>query len=260
MSLDFPFAFNAIKLVALIARMGGFLFAFPLFTNDNFPVRHRLFLLLVIGVMLLPVTPSNWDAALAAKQLDFFGLALMMGMETLLGLMVAMVVMIFLEVFELVGYQCSDMMGFTMAEIVDPASGQSNSVMTILITQVFFIVFLICDFHLDLLRLAAMSFTTIGPGAFYLSPEMGGSVVSLLVEVYRMGFQLALPIFALNLIVNVCLALISKVGEEFPVLMLSFPVKIGLGLIVFLGMVPIFIYYSRVVGERIIEWIQLLIA
>jgi len=258
-SLDFPFAFNAIKLIAMMARLGGFMFAFPVLNTESFPVKHRIFFLLVVSVLLMPATPPEWGAALAQTQLDMFGLALMMCVEVLLGLTVALIVTLFFDVFELVGYQFGDLMGFTMAEVIDPSSGQTNNVVTILLVQMFIIIFLVCDFHHDFLRLAAMSFSTVGPGAFVLNPEMGGSIISLVVEVYRMGFQLALPVFALNMLLNICLALISKVGEEFPVLLLSFPIKIGVGLLLIMGMLPICIYYSRLVGEMMVEWIRMLI-
>lgn len=150
-------------------------------------------------------------------------------------------------------------MGFSMATEIDPASGIDTPVLTIIFTQVLVIVFFALDFHHDVVRLAALSFQMIGPGQFVLENSIGENLIALGGQAIKQGFHLALPIFALMALVNLSLGFMARLGEDFPVMMLAFPVRIGLGFLVLIAMVPVLVYYCRTLAENIVDWFAFIV-
>jgi hypothetical protein len=61
---------------------------------------------------------------------------------------------------------------------------------------------------------------------------MADSAIELGSRIFSEGFRLSLPIFAVILTINIAMALITKFAQEFQVMMLSFPLRLAVGLFV----------------------------
>lgn len=253
MTLDFPFGLNAVKLLCIMCRVGAFVFSLTFIDSSDVPTRVKVSLVLGISLLLLPTLPADWGANLASRETGMLTMALVMAMEMLMGLCLMLATQLFLIILDLAGEQFAQGMGFTMAQTVDPSSDQRTSVNTILFTQCFVMLFFVLNFHHDVVRLAALSFQSIGPGQFVFEPAMGENLIHLGGEVLMLGFQLSLPIFALMMLVNISLGFMAKLGQDFPVLMLAFPVRIGLGFLVMAAIAPILCYFCRLMADKIIE-------
>jgi len=258
-TLDFPFEFNAIKLLCIMCRVGAFIFSLTFIDSSDVPMRVKVSLVLGISLLLMPTLPPDWGAALVTHEVGVIALTMVLIMEVLLGLCLTLATQMFLVVLELAGQQFADGMGFTMAQTVDPSSDQSTPINTVLFSQCFVMLFFILNFHHDVIRLAALSFQSIGPGQFILEPAIGENLIYLGAEVFKLGFQLALPIFALMMLVNISLGFMAKLGEDFPVLMEAFAIRIGLGFLVMAAMAPIICYFCRLVADKMIDWFLFII-
>ena len=93
------------------------------------------------------------------------------------------------------------------------------------------------------------------PGSLLINADTVGGMNGLIARVLIVGFQLSLPIMAVNLLINVAMAILSRVGEEFPVLMLSFPLRFGLGFIILIATVPFTLMICRESSELLLEWL-----
>ena len=255
MNFDYSWQIDVIKWMAILCRMSAFFFAMPLFTTSHVPMRFKIAFLAAVSFLLMPVAPSGWFGVEVVKRLDLLTLTAFMVSEAVLGLAVALVFMIITEIFRFGGYLMDQEIGFSMATVMDPNSDIQTSLFSSFLVQVFLIVFLVFDGHQELMRIAAGSLKTLPPGTYLVNETTVGGITGLSARIFIVGLQLALPVMAVNLFLNIALGLMSRIGEDFPVLMLSFALRFGLGFIVLGSMVPVILAVCRNANEQMLDWL-----
>lgn len=255
MNFEYPIAFSAVKLIAMMARFGAFLMAFPFFSTSTIPRRYKTLFILAIAVLLMPVVPDDWLPQAAFRNLDLFSLTVMMLSEVVLGLTIALFVLVFIEMVQFGGFIMDRDMGFIMASVFDPGSDTDSTPFSHLLVETFLIIFLIFDGHHEVIRLAAYSFQTIPPGTFMPTQEMGETLMTLSSRIFLTGMQIGFPVFAAMFILSIAMGITARIGEDFPVLELSFSIRFALGFMVVVGCLPVVVSITRQLCNEMLEWI-----
>ena len=255
MTLDYSLTINVIKWMAIMCRLTAFFFAMPMFTTSHIPMRYKIAFLSVVSFVLLPLAPTEWFGTMTIKHLDLVTLSIFMLSEAALGLVIALVFMTAMEVFSFGGYLIDQELGYSMASLMDPGTEVETSVFSSFMMQLFIIIFLIFDGHLEVVRIAASSLQTLPPGTYLINDSMVGGVMGLTARIFVVGLQLALPVMAVNMLLNISLGIIARIGEEFPVLMLSFAIRFALGFLVLSAMVPTTLAICRNINEQMLGWL-----
>ena len=89
-------------------------------------------------------------------------------------------------------------------------------------------VFFAAGFDRWLMRAMVGSLETIPPGAWHLSLGAFEMVTHLLSASLEMGVRLALPVTGFLLVIDLTLAVVSRLNAQFPLLNIAFPLKTGL--------------------------------
>ncbi len=255
MTFNYSFTIDAIMLLAVISRVGAFTFSFTFYNSNQISKTHQALFVFAISLLLLPTLPKNWMSVDLLNNLDMWKLTFILMSEMLLGLTISLLVMIFTEIFLFAGFILDRDIGFAMAQVVDPGGGNSSTVLAGILLQIFTVMLLITDTHLDVIRIAAISLETLGPGAFIISGDIAEIMVEASSKIFYMGIQIAFPVFAVILMTNVGMGLMARVGEDFPVLMLSFPIRILLGFLILGSLFPIIVEASKIVASDIIDYL-----
>jgi len=256
---DVDLTVNVIKYFAVFARIAAFTMTVPLYNAQQIPKRHKALLVLVLTFVLVPVLPDYWQSDVFNHQWGLISVLQLVCSEIFLGLTISVFVMIMLEVLQFGGATVDRQMGFTMAKIVDPTLGTQTSVYASVFMQVFLIMFLVLNGHLDVIRLIVVSFDTLHPMAFRVDGDLAEAAVETSTMIFSMGMQIAMPVFVAILFVNIAMGLISRIGQDFPVLMLSFPLRIGIGMILMISLFPIFVTICRDMNYQLIEIVSQII-
>jgi len=254
-TLDYSLVINVIKWMAIMCRLSAFFFAMPMFSTSHIPTRFKVAFLSVVSFILVPIAPAEWFGSITVKNLDMITLTLFMLSEAALGLVIALVFMTAMEVFSFGGYLIDQELGYGMANLMDPGTEMETSVFSSFMTQLFIIVFLVFDGHLEVVRIAASSLQTLPPGTYLINDGMVGGMMGLTARIFVVGLQLALPVMAVNMLLNISLGIIARIGEEFPVLMLSFALRFALGFLVLSAMVPVTLAICRNINEQMLGWL-----
>lgn len=256
MSFDYDLPFNVIKWLAVMCRVGAFILPMHIFVSSNVPTRFKMLLIGAISFILLPSVPQDFIAHPLMRNLNLLTLTVFMLAEVVIGLIASMVFMTAEDVFRFGGHDIDQAVGLIMAQEIDPSTNVSSSLFSTLLVQVFFVVFLIFDGHHEVIRIAAASFRTLPPGSFLINEELVNAVASLTARIFAVGMQIALPVMAVNFMLNVGMGLMVRVGEDFPVLMLSFPLRLGLGFIVLMTITPVLLMFCRQMNDLIGWWLM----
>lgn len=225
-------------------RVSLVLFLLPFFGGQTIPSQVKAALCMALTLAIWPRISFPGQAMPA----DIWAIMLMMFGELALGLVLGLVVQFIFTAVQFGGAIMAFQMGFSMVNAMDPMTGQQEPVTSHFLYMVCLLTFLTLNGHLHLLAGLARTFDLIPPGGLVLSARLGNEVIRLAGNIFVLGIRIAAPVMIAMIIVDVSLALISRVAPQMNLLSFGFPVKIGVGFL-FLGF--IFTYITRYITEFI---------
>lgn len=254
MSFEFPIEMGGVQLVAMVCRIGAFIFAFPFFNANDIPMRYKLFMTIILAFCLMPCIGSSWGSGPHGAFADMTTLKMTMiiGSELMLGLAITLVVQATTDIFSYAGAVMDMDVGFNASQEFDP-SGETRTIFSYLLTQLFVMVFLVGDMHLEMLKIAASSFQALPPGGFVLQADFMDMMIRAVSAIFLMGLQIALPVMAAMFMINLGMGVLARIGEDFPVMILSFAIHLGVGIIVFSAVLPTTLELCRRMGLKVLE-------
>ncbi len=216
---------NVLSFLLTLFRISIILFLLPFYGSDSLPAIVKAALCMVLTLALFP--HLKVDGALFPSHP--FNIAIMLLGEVILGLILGMVVNIVFAAIqgagELIGFQ----MGFSMVSVVDPMTGQNESVTTHFLYMVTMLTFLALNGHLMLLHALAQTFELVPPGALLITPPLAGEVLEFSKELFVLAIKVASPVMASLFLVDLGLALVARAAPQMNVLLIGFPLKISVG-------------------------------
>jgi len=123
-------------------------------------------------------------------------------------------------------------MGLTMAEVLDPFTGDSAEPLSMLIEMLFIVLFLSVNGHHMLLMILSRSYDSFPVGSTPTIPVMTEGVIKSGTVMFVAALRMAAPMLAIFLLLKVVLAVLARIVPEMDVLFMSFPLTVGLGLLV----------------------------
>ncbi|HPQ68867.1 MAG TPA: flagellar biosynthetic protein FliR [bacterium] len=135
---------------------------------------------------------------------------------------------------QLVGFQ----MGFAIANVVDPATGTSVSMIASFESQVALLVFLASGVYRLFLEAIAVSYQVAPLGVFTIQAGYSQSIVEVMGQALKMSITFAgAPIVAL-LITKLVLGIMARTVPQMNVFIVGFPLTIGVGFLALAAMTP----------------------
>ena len=241
-----------------LARVIALVAAIPAFAGVAASVRMKLGLAVATALVLFPLMAPH------TPQVDFTltGFGLLMVNEVLLGALIGLVAQLVFTAVSFGGTVIGYQMGLAAANIFDPQTTQQLSLMSQFINILALLAFLAMDGHHFFFRVIVESYQLLPPGPLDFS---GGAVATLMrlgSHMFVLGVKFSAPVLALLLITNIVLGILARVFPQLNVFMLSFPLNIGIALIVIgLTLEAMFFVLRRefdTMGENILTLLQLL--
>jgi flagellar biosynthesis protein FliR len=124
-------------------------------------------------------------------------------------------------------------MGLSVAASMDPSSGGTSKLMMRLNFYIAMLLYLGVDGHHMLLRALFHSFQVIPLTEFRISGRLILQFIHHTEEIFLIGLQIAAPPLAALFITQVAMGLLARVAPQMNVFMLSFPMNIAIGLMLF---------------------------
>ena len=241
-----------------LARVIALVAAIPAFAGVAASVRMKLGLAVATALVLFPLMAPH------TPQVDFtltaFGL--LMVNEVLLGALIGLVAQLVFTAVSFGGTVIGYQMGFAAANIFDPQTTQQLSLMSQFINILALLAFLAMDGHHFFFRVIVESYQLLPPGPLDFSTGAVETLMRLGSHMFVLGVKFSAPVRALLLISNIVLGILARVFPQLNVFMLSFPLNIGIALIVIgLTLEAMFFVLRRefdTMGENILTLLQLL--
>lgn len=215
-----------------LMRVSLIVFLMPFFGGQTVPAPVKAAICLTLTIALWPRLP------LVGAQMPGhpFALAVMLGAELVLGLILGLAVRFLFAAIQTGGQLIGFQMGFAMVNVVDPDSGAAEAVTAHFLYMVSLLTFLSFNGHLHLLSGLMQSFDLLPPGSILISARLATHIFALSGQIFVLAIQIGAPVIAAILLVDLALALISRASPQMNVLIIGFPVKISVGFL-FLGII-----------------------
>lgn len=243
------FNFNPSDLMSFyltLFRVSIVLFLMPFFGGNSIPNTVKAALTIVLTLSIYPHVSFDGSLMPASP----YNIALMILGELVLGLVLGIAVHVMFAAIQTGGNLIGVQVGFSMVNVLDPLTGTNEAVTAHFLYMCAILVFLSINGHLYLMSAMVESFKYIPPGQIFISSTLTSQIMSISKDLFVLAIKVASPIIATIFVVDLGLALISKMAPQMNVLMLGFPLKIMAGFFV-LSMV--FTVLSLHVGEFVAD-------
>ncbi len=223
---DWPTFLSAMVLV--LVRVSGMVAFAPFFSSTALPMRVKAVFVGAVAFLLAPLVATLPQAQ---ASISFSAILGELSIGLVYGLSLALLSEMMLFAGQMVGLQFS----FSLVNLMDPAS----SIQTPLLGDLFQLMgtLVVITAGLDRILLASMvrSFRAVPLGTFALAPPTALAIVRAAGGVFLAAVELAAPVLAATMLLEIAVALIGKLSPQLPVMMLTVPLKTLTGFVILTG-------------------------
>jgi flagellar biosynthesis protein FliR len=213
-------------------RVSGMLVFAPFFSSSALPARVKAAFVFAVAFLLCPLISGLPNANAA---LNFGALLGELAVGLVYGLTLALLQETLLFAGQIVGVQFS----FSLVNLLDPSTHIETPLLGDLF-QLFGTLVLIAA-GLDRILLASLvrSFRAVPLGTYGLAPVTAMDIVRAAGGVFLAGVELAAPVLAATMLVEIAVALVGRLSPQLPVMSLTVPLKTLFGLGILAGSISL---------------------
>lgn len=218
----------------VLARVAGIFSVAPIFGNARVPPQVRVILSAALALAIAPIAAVPGGLTEASLPVVVLGLV----REAVVGLAIGFVATLVLSAAQIGGELIDHEIGFGLSSTIDPLTNVQMPVMAKFLQLFATLIFLVSGAHHWLIRALADSYTLIRPGSALALEALSQPMMDIFVAVFLTGLKIAGPILGVLLLCDVCLGLVARTTPQLNLLMVGFPLKIGVGILAFLVALP----------------------
>lgn len=226
--------------IMVLTRISAFFMVVPIFGWKSIPVMIKISLVVLMTIFFSMIICSP----VQARQASVLEAILLIINEGTCGLALGLVAAILFAAVRFGAHIVEQEMGLTMAEILDPLTGESTQPLGSLLETVFILLLLHANGHHWFLLILSKSYEAFPAGTMPTLPVLVSGIVRAGSTMFVAGLKLTAPILAASLLLMVVLAILARMVQEMNILFISLPLRVGLGLlmvVVFLPLISTFV-------------------
>lgn len=182
-------------------------------------VRNALLIMIALPVAF---TGPEWPG----PEMGITSYFMLIACELCIGLMIGFCAAIPFWAMDIAGFVIDTMSGSSMASIYNPLLGKQSSLLGILFSQTFNVIFLVNGCFNILLETLYQSYVTLPPGnGLTLWPEARHFLTMQWQLMYEIGLRFAMPAMVVILLVDMALGLVNRSAQQLNVFFLAMPIK-----------------------------------
>jgi len=202
----------------VLVRVSGMVAFAPFFSSTALPLRAKAVFVGAVAYLLAPLVATLPQAQLSISFSALLG-------ELAVGLVYGLTLTLLNEMLLFAGQIAGMQFSFSMVNLLDPTS----SIQTPLLGDLFQLMgtLVVITSGLDRILLASIvrSFRVAPLGTYALAPTAALEIVRAASGIFLAAVELAAPVLAATLLVEVAVALLGKLSPQLPVMSLTVPMK-----------------------------------
>lgn len=239
-------------LTLALTRISGMVLFAPFFSSTALPARAKSVFVLTVAYLLAPLVATLPNAH---ADITFSAILGELAVGLVYGLALSLLNEMLLFAGQIAGLQFS----FSLVNLMDP----SSSIQTPLLGEMFQLMgtLVLLAAGLDRILLASMvrSFRAVPLGACAFAPATSLALVHAAAGVFLAALELAAPILAATLLVEVAVALLGKLSPQLPVMSLTVPLKTLTGFVLLAGSLALWPRFIQARFDNLLDLAQQLL-
>jgi len=236
--------------ILLLFRVGGLVFASPIFGRVNIPSIAKIGLVAAITYLFFSIFPQT----VALEYSTLIGFVLICAGELLLGIALAFVTNVFFSLTSFTAGHLIDMqIGFGIVNVYDVQNNTQIPMMGNVLNIMILLLFFAVNGHLRLIEMVYMTVESMPVGTLVISQDVGIMALSVFARAFLLGVMMALPILASGLTLEITFGVLMRAVPQIHMFVVGVPMKMLIGILVFTLTLPVFANYSsRIFSEMFI--------
>jgi flagellar biosynthetic protein FliR len=217
-----------IRFLLVLFRMSGILVLTPVLGGAMVPVKVRVMLAMVLSLALFPMVESTP----IVMPMTLSKLVLGLGGELALGLICGFMVNLVFLAAQMAGEVLARQMGISLGDVFNPLF----EVQTPVVGQFYYlfavVIFVSMNGHHILVKGLLGTFERVPLMGATFQPAMVSKMAGLMGHMFILMLKLSAPVLVSLLLIEVALGIIARTVPQMNVLIVGFPLKICVGLII----------------------------
>jgi len=224
---------NLSLFLLILFRWAGMIMLAPVFGARGVPALVKLGFAASLTVIVYPLIHAT-NPSIPSELLLLIAVVIK---EVLVGVVIGFVIYTFTAVLQGAGQLIDFQMGFTMGAAIDPVYGVQSPMMGNFQMVLATMLLLATNAHHYLIAAMVKSYAYIPINPTNV-PSDYHYYVELLVHVFSLAIQLAMPVFGALLVSDVGVGLLARTVPQLNIFAIIFPVKIAFGFIILFLSIP----------------------
>lgn len=213
---DWPQFLTAAVLV--MVRLSGLMVFAPLFSSAAIAPRIKAGFVIAMTVLLAPPVAAVPNARAVLDMRAVLG-------ELGVGLVFGLSLMLLNEALTFAGTLLGIQFSFSLVNLMDPNSMIETPVLGQMLGWLGVLVIIGAGLDRSLLAALVRSFRTVPVGQAVIQANTGAELAVMAGGIFLAGLQLAAPVIAATLAVEIVIALIGRLSPQLPSMVMSIPLK-----------------------------------
>ncbi|HTY09860.1 MAG TPA: flagellar biosynthetic protein FliR [Bacteroidota bacterium] len=244
--------------LVIFARITALVVVAPFFGHQGVPVQVKAGLGTLLSFILYPMI-SQHPAPVDLELLPFFVLVLQ---EVMVGVLLGFGLGILFSGIQYAGELISFNIGLSVATMFSADENQQSPIISEFVSLFAMLVFLLLNGHHFVLQALRLTYDTVPIGTFAFSKPLADHIVGFGSMMFVVAVKIAAPVMVAEFLTNVGLSIMARVMPQANVFIVSFPLSIGVGLIVLFSSAPfmLFVFKKLLLGfeDNILELVKVL--
>lgn len=238
----------------VLIRISGAMIFVPFFSSAAIPNQVKVGFTLVLTWLLAPIA-----ASLPGVHAHLGIIPVLSELTT--GLIFGLSLTLLMEVLGFAGQVLGFQFSFSLVNVLDPNSSVDTPLLSQFLQLIGVLVILAAGLDRTLLAALMRTFTVVPVGSAWLSTHTSMTLVSMASGIFLAGVQLAAPVLAATLLVELAVNLVGRLSPQLPVLFVGIPLKTLVGYTVLIGSLGIWPRYIEAHFDTLLnQAMQLVIA
>lgn len=238
----------------VLVRMSSLFVITPVFGGRNVPsylkIAFAFFCSIILTTLLKDVTVEYVNIY------EYAGLILK---ELAIGIILGYTSNLVFSALYIAGQIIDTQIGFGMVNVLDPMQDSQVPLTGNFMYIISLVFFLILNGHHILLTALFKSYNVLPINSFVFNDVLFNNLLNVFFETFAIGFKISIPILAASLLAEVAMGILAKTVPQMNVFVVGIPLKLGVGLLTFIAMIPMLISTMNIIFDKMYGYIYLII-
>ena len=224
----------------VLARTSGIFLIAPFFGSMNIPVQIRAAIAIIMAWVTFPVIAAKTTITAPESILEFGGAV---AEELFIGWTIGFIAFVAFAAINMAGKIMDMQVGFSVANVMDPTSGQQAPLIGSFLYNLAVIYFLVVNGHHIIISALFESFNRIPLSGMVWNESLADLIGDITAGVFLVGMKIAMPVTFSILLVNVGMGILARTMPQMNIFVVGIPLHLMIGSFMLAMLLPFFILF-----------------